>query len=249
MSLWEQMAENAGFLLVWLGVFAGLFALAWLSERLTRAGLRRPGGARYTAFVAMSAALGGVLMLLEIPLFFAPGFYQLDFGELPVLICSFYLGPVAGVVTELLKVLIKLLLKGTTTAFVGDFANFFIGCSFVLPASMVYHLRKSRKTALLGMAAGTAVMTIVGSLFNAFYLLPTFSTLFGLPLDAIVAMGAAVNPGITSISTLVLMAVAPFNLLKGVVVSAVTFVLYKRVERVLGRLLHPRQLPQPSQVH
>ncbi|MCI8526372.1 MAG: ECF transporter S component [Oscillospiraceae bacterium] len=248
MSLWEQLAEHTAFLLVWLGVFAGLFAIAWLAGHWTKADLRRPGGARYTAFVAMSAALGGVLMSLEIPLFFAPSFYQLDFGELPVLICSFYLGPAAGVAAELLKVLIKLLIKGTSTAFVGDFANFFIGCSFILPASIVYHVRKSRKTALLGMAAGTAMMTVVGSLFNAFYLIPTFSSLFGMPLDAIVAMGAAVNPGITSVSTLVLMAVVPFNLLKGVVVSAITFVLYKRVEQVLARLLHPRQSCQPSKI-
>ena len=232
-TLLQAMSENLSFLLVSLAVFAGILLIAWAAERLAKAELRRPSKAKYLAMIAMSAALGGVLMSLEIPLFFAPPFYQLDFSELPGLIASFYLGPVAGVITELLKVVVKLLIKGTSTAFVGDFAN------FVLPASIVYHIRKTRKTAIAGMAAGTVVMTVFGSLFNAFYLIPTFSVLFGMPLDAIVAMGTAVNPHIVSVPTLVLMAVVPFNLLKCIAVSAVTLLLYKRLERGLARLMQP----------
>ncbi len=183
----------------------------------------------------MFSALAGVLMLLEIPLFFAPGFYKLDLSEIPILICTFYLGPVAGVAAELVKVMVKLLLKGTSTAFVGDFANFVVGCSFVLPASVIYHARPGKKTALIGMIVGTAVMTVFGSAFNAVYLLPKFSALFGMPMEAIIAMGAAVNSSIHSVWTLVLFAVVPFNLLKGIVVSALTFVLYKRISPLLHR--------------
>ena len=174
-------------------------------------------------------------MLVEIPLFFAPGFYKLDLSEIPIFICTFYLGPVAGVAAELVKVLVKLLLKGTSTAFVGDFANFVVGCSFVLPASVVYHAHPGRKTALIGMAVGTAVMTVFGSAFNAVYLLPKFAALFGMPMEAIIAMGTKVNSAITSVSTLVLFAVVPFNLLKGVVVSLLTFLLYKRISPLLHR--------------
>ena len=234
--------------MVCLAVFAGIVLLAMGAERLEKADLRRPGKTKYIAFIAMSAAIGGVLMSLEIPLFFAPSFYQLDFSELPVLIASFYLGPVAGVITELMKVMVKLLLKGTSTAFVGDFANFVIGCTFILPASIVYHIRKNKKMAITGMVVGTAIMTVFGSLFNAVYLIPTFSVLFGMPLEAIVGMGANVNPHITSVSTLVLMAVVPFNLLKGAVVSAITFVLYKRLERLLSKMMAPanRRSEQPT---
>ncbi len=242
-ALLQSASENLSFLLVCLLIFAGIVLLARLAERLSGAELRKPGGAKYLAFVAISAALSGVLMSLELPLFFAPAFYQLDFSELPALIAAFYLGPVAGVITELLKVLVKLLLKGTSTAFVGDFANFVVGCTFILPASIIYHVRKTRGTAIVGMAVGTVVMTVFGSAFNAVYLIPTFSKLFGMPLDAIVAMGQAVNPAITSVSTLVLLAVVPFNLLKGIVVSLLTYVLYKRVERVLSRLL---RAPAPT---
>ena len=174
-------------------------------------------------------------MLVELPLFFAPGFYKLDISELPVLICTFYLGPVAGVVAELVKVLVKLIIKGTTTAYVGDFANFFVGCSFVLPASVIYHAKPGKKSALTGMIVGTLVMTVFGSAFNAIYLLPKFAEMFGMPLDAIIGMGTAVNSAINSVSTLVLFAVVPFNLLKGIVVSALTFLLYKRISPILHR--------------
>ena len=95
------------------------------------------------------------------------------------------MGPVAGVATELCKVLLKLVLKGTTTAFVGDFANFVVGCSLVLPASILYYIKKNRKIAIAGLAVGTVVMTIFGSGFNALYLLPKFSELFGMPMDCL----------------------------------------------------------------
>jgi len=185
------------------------------------------------AFIAMFASIGGMLMLLEIPLFFAPGFYKMDLSELPVLLCGFYLGPVAGVVAEFLKVFIKLLIKGTTTAFVGDFANFAVGCALILPASIVYHCKRTKRGAIIALVTGTACMTIFGSFFNAVYLLPKFSALFGMPMDAIIEAGRAVNPAITSVSTLVLFAVVPLNLLKGSIVSVLTFALYKRVRKVL----------------
>ena len=189
--------------------------------------------------VGMLAAISGVLMVIELPLFFAPPFYKLDFSELPVLICAFSLGPVAGVVCEFLKVLIHLLLKGTSTAFVGDLANFLVGCSFVLPASILYQKLLSKKGAVASLALGTGVMTVFGSFFNAWFLIPRFAVMYGLPLDAIIAMGTQVNGAITDLSTLVLLAVVPFNLLKGVLVSVLTFFLYKRVERLFFRKKQP----------
>ncbi|MFI3312561.1 MAG: ECF transporter S component [Eubacteriales bacterium] len=235
-ELLSAFRENAIFILVSLLIFGGILGLAFLSQQKFCHKIRYQSPARFVSFIAMSSALSAVIMLLEIPLFFAPSFYQLDFSEVPVLIASFYLGPVAGVLVEFLKICIKLVLKGTTTAFVGDFANFVIGCSFVLPASILYHGGKSKKTAVLSMSAGTLCMTTFGSLFNAVYLLPKFSQLYGMPLDAIVAMGSAINPAIDSVASLVLLAVVPFNLVKGVLVSTITFLLYKRVEKVLGRL-------------
>ncbi len=229
----QSIYENLSFVLTVLGIFVGLTLLARLSERIICKNSIRPRRARYIAVCAMCAALSGLLMLLELPLFFAPSFYKLDLSELPVLFCAFYLGPTAGVVCEFLKVAIKLLLKGTITAFVGEFANFAVGCAMVLPAAIVYHCRKTKRGAILAMSIGTACMTLFGSAFNAFYLLPKFSQLYGMPLEAIVEMGSAINPAIHSVGTLVLFAVAPLNLLKGILVCVLTFLLYKRVERVL----------------
>ena len=230
--------ESLGFLGICLAVFAAIFLLAWLLEKALMKNEKRKAkmwSAKYIAVVAMFSAFGGVLMLLEIPLFFAPGFYKMDLSELPVLLCSFYLGPVAGVLTEFLKVFIKLLLKGTSTMFVGDFANFVVGCTFILPASAIYHAKKSKKSSIVGMVVGTLCMTVVGSLFNALYLIPQFAKLFHMELDAIVSMGTAVNKHIVSVPTLVLYAVVPFNLLKGIVDSVLTFLLYKRLEKVFFR--------------
>lgn len=234
-ELLANAKENLSFLIVSLLIIAGIIVVAALAQKFLCKSIPKRRGARYVAFVAMFGAIAAVLMLFEIPLFFAPSFYELDLSEIPVLMCSFYLGPVAGVVCELLKIVIKLLLKGTSTLFVGDFANFVVGCTFVLPASIIYHVKKSKKTAIIGMASGTAVMTVFGSLFNAVYLLPKFATIFGMPLEAIIGMGTQVNSAINSVSTLVLFAVVPFNLLKGVVVSVATFFLYKRLEPIFFR--------------
>lgn len=231
----QTAKENLTFLLTCLGIFAALVLAAWLAQHFLAKDRRGISSARRISYVAMFAAFAAVLMFLEIPLFFAPSFYKIDLSEIPVLICTFYLGPVAGVVCELIKVILKLLLKGTSTAFVGDFANFVVGCALVLPASVIYHCKKSKKTAIIGLAVGTACMTVFGSAFNAVYLLPKFAQLYGMPLDAIIGMGTAVNPSITSVSTLVLFAVVPFNILKGILVSVITLLLYKRVERLLIR--------------
>lgn len=227
--------ENLQFFLVSAAVFALILGLAVLAERHLCKDRKQFSNTHYISYTAIFSAISGVLMLMEIPLFFAPGFYKLDISEMPVLICTFYLGPVAGVTAELLKVMVKLLIKGTSTAFVGDFANFVVGCSFILPTSIIYHARPGKKTALIGMGVGTLVLTVFGSLFNGFYLIPKFAVLFGMPMDAIVAMGTKVNAAITDVWTLVAFAVVPFNLVKGVAVSALTFLLYKRISPILHK--------------
>lgn len=234
-ELLRSARENLAFILTCLSIFAALVLAAWGAERLLPQKRRTLSAAKRISYVAMFSAVAAVLHILDLPLFFAPSFYKIDFSELAVLICTFYLGPVSGVVCELLKIFLKLLIKGTSTAYVGDFANFFVGCAMVLPASIVYHCKKSKKTAIWGLVTGSLIMTVFGSAFNAVYLIPKFSELFHLELDAIISMGTSVNPAITNLSTLVLFAVVPFNILKGVVVSVMTLLLYKRVERLLFR--------------
>jgi len=232
-KLLAQAKDNLTFLLVCGGIIAALALAAKLSERLLPA-TRKVSPARRISIIGICSAIAAVLHMLDFPLLFlAPEFYKLDFSELPVMLCGFYLGPSASVLCEAVKILLKLLFKGTSTAFVGDFANFAVGCSLVLPAVVIYHTKKTRKSALWGLVAGTVILTVFGSAFNAIYLLPKFSQLFGLPLDRIIAMGASINGGITSVSTFVLLAVAPLNLIKGCAISVLTLLLYKRVVRPL----------------
>lgn len=232
-KLWVQLNENLTFVLVCIVIIGAITLAAKLVERLLPE-MRRATPARRVSIIAVCSAIAAVLHMLDFPLLFlAPEFYKLDFSELPVMLCGFYLGPSAAVACEAVKILLKLLLKGTSTAFVGDFANFVVGCSLVLPATAIYHLKKSRASAIWGLAAGTVIITIFGSAFNAVYLLPKFSDLFGLPLDTIVSMGTAINGSINSVSSFVLLAVAPLNLVKGVTISVLTLLLYKRVARPL----------------
>ncbi|MBQ1193136.1 MAG: ECF transporter S component [Lachnospiraceae bacterium] len=182
--------------------------------------------------VGIFSALAAVLMYLEIPFFFAPSVYQLDFSEVPALIASFLLGPVAGVVTECMKILIKLIIKPTSTAFVGEFANLVVGITFVLPASLIYKKKRTRTGAVAGMGVGTLSMTVIGCLVNAFILLPAFAYMFGdVPISEIIKLGTAVNPAITDMVTFIILAVAPVNIIKGIVVSLVVFFIYKPVTK------------------
>ena len=232
-EFWNQVQENLLFILCCIGIIGLLAVLAHIAERFLPA-TRRTTKAKRLCVIAVCSAIAAVLHMLDFPLLFlAPEFYKLDFSELPVMLCGFYMGPSAAVACEAVKILLKLLLKGTSTAFVGDFANFAVGCSLVLPAVIVYHTKKSRASALWGLFTGTVVLTVFGSAFNAIYLLPKFSQLFGLPLEAIIGMGSKINGGITSLQTFVLLAVAPLNLIKGVMVSVLTLLLYKKVARPL----------------
>ena len=184
--------------------------------------------------IAMLGAIAGVLMNLEFPLpFLAPSFYQLDFSEIPVLVGSFAMGPIAGVLIELVKILLNFVLTGTSTAGVGEIANFVIGCALCVPAGIIYRRNRTRKNALIGMATGTILMTVLGCFVNAYVLLPAYGAAFGMPVSKLVGLGTAVNPHITSLSTFVIFAVAPFNLIKGVAVSAIVFVIYKKISPVL----------------
>jgi len=201
----------------------------------TQTARRSAMNVRTMAQIGMLGAVAMVLMFFEIPLWFAPPFYKIDLSELPVLIGCFAMGPVAGVLIELVKILLYVVVHGTTTAGVGDIANFLIGCSFIVPAGLIYRRMMTKKGALIGMTVGTVVMTVLGCVLNAYVLLPFYATAFGMPMDALVQMGTAVNASIKDVFGFVMLAVVPFNILKGILVSALTLALYKNIRPILRR--------------
>ncbi|MDE6662212.1 MAG: ECF transporter S component, partial [Lachnospiraceae bacterium] len=151
-GLVKSIQENVMFLLQFLAVVVVIFVVAYVAEKIAakKQGTKeRILSTRRIAMIGMFSAISAVLMLFEIPVYFAPGFYKLDFSELPALIGTFAFGPVAGVMIEFCKIILKLLFKSTSTAFVGELANFVVGCSFLLPASIIYSLHKTKKTAII----------------------------------------------------------------------------------------------------
>ena len=257
--------------------------------------------------IAVLAAVAAVLMYLEFPLWFAPPFYEMDFSEIPVLVGAFSMGPAAGFIIEALKIVLKLLLKGSTTMGVGDWANLLIGCALVIPASMIYMKNRTKKGAIIGLIVGTLTMAIVGCFLNAYVLLPTYaqafegawegflvmgaftvavafpifffygrenknhSILIGVlveivilavavllmnvldlfssdSLAGLIGMGTAVNPAIKGIWSFVLLAVLPFNLVKGFIVSLITVLIYKRIRVIMKQAESPRKLSGKKEV-
>lgn len=185
--------------------------------------------------IGMLGAVAMILMSFEIPLWFAPPFYKIDLSELPVMIGCFAMGPAAGALIEFVKVILHMAIQGTTTAGVGDLANFLIGCALIVPAGLIYKKVRTKKGAMIGMTVGTIVMTVLGCVINAWILLPFYATASGMPLDALIQMGTAINAGIQDVFTFVMFAVAPFNILKGVLVSVLTLLLYKNIRPILQR--------------
>lgn len=187
------------------------------------------------AVIGMLGGVAGVLMIFEIPLpFIAPAFYGLDFSEIPVLVGTFALGPVAGILIELVKIFVKLLFKPTSTGFVGEFSNFVIGCSLLLPAGIIYQKKKTRTGAMAGMAAGTLTMSVIGAVINAVVMLPFYANV--MPLDKIIAAGTAIQPAVNSVWSFAIICVAPFNFIKGAVTSVVTGLIYKNISKEIHRL-------------
>lgn len=191
--------------------------------------------AKGIAQIGILSAISTVLMLIEIPLWFAPSFYKIDLSEIPILIGSFAIGPAAGVIMELIKNLLNLVINGTETGGIGELANFIIGCALVVPAAIIYKSRKNRAHAIVGMIAGTGFLILAGCLMNMFVLLPVYAQVFHMPISALVDMGSKINPAIQDLPTFVLFAVAPFNLLKGIMVSILTAMVYKKVSPILHR--------------
>ena len=199
-------------------------------QTMTRKNVTGRSRTRELTQIAMLGAVAGILMNLEFPLpFLAPSFYQLDFSEIPALIGAFAMGPAAGILVELVKILIHLVTRGTMTAGVGDVANFLMGCAFIVPAGILYrfHKKKSRRHAVLGMTVGVVSTTLVSCFLNAFVLLPMYGKAFGMPVQAFIDMGAQVHASVTNLLGFVVLIIVPFNLFKYTLTAVIVFFIYK----------------------
>lgn len=188
----------------------------------------------WIAKTGILTAVAVVLMYLEFPLPLMPEFLKFDFSEIAVLLAAFSMGPLTGIIVELLKNLLHL--PATHTGGVGELANFIIGSAFVGTAGMIYRYNKTRRGAYIGMICGTLAMTILASAVNYFFMLPFYIRVMEYPLEAIIqATHEAGNNLITDKKTLILFVFVPFNLFKGLVISLIVAVIYKRISPLLHK--------------
>ena len=183
---------------------------------------------RQLSTVAILAAIAAVLFMIEIPVVL---FYKLDLSSLPVLLGAFAMGPLPGTMILLVKAVLGLL--HTTSQGVGELADFIMGFAMMFPAAVIYRRMKSRKGAIVGMVAGTVVATVVAVLTNLYIMIPFYGKAYGMPVDAIVSMGQALLPFVTDKYMFVLAITGPFNILKWVVISIVTALIYKPLSPIL----------------
>lgn len=186
----------------------------------------------YLVKISILSALAFMIMLLDFPLPLFPSFLQIDLSDIPALIGGFAMGPLAGLLIELIKNMIHLTM--TTTLGIGEAANFIVGAAFVVTSAALYRKDKSRKNALISLIAGTLVMTLVAVVSNFYAFIPLYSK-FLFPLEAIIGASAEINKAVKDLYTLVVYTIMPFNLLKGVIVSGVTYLMYKKVSPLLNK--------------
>ena len=188
---------------------------------------------RRIAACAILTAMAVLLMYLEIPLPFMPVFLKFDFAELPVLIGTFALGPVWGIVIELLKNLIHL--PVTQTMGIGELSNFITGVIYVATAGLIYRKFRTRKGAAASMGIATLALALIAVPVNAFITLPLYGSVMGFPMEAIIGMSAEVNPLVKDKISLLFAVFVPFNLFKGIVVGLITFLVYKPISKLINK--------------
>ena len=188
------------------------------------------GRARKLVMTAMLSAVSLVLMFVEFPIpALIPSFIKMDISELPALVGSFSLGPVAGIVICLLKNLLHILIKGTSSAGVGELCNFLLGVCFVVPAGLIYKYRHGRKGAIIGCFVGAAIMAVLSVPVNYFITYPAYVKFYGLPLEAIIGMYKAILPSVDSLLECLTIFNLPFTFVKGLLDAAITILVYKRI--------------------
>jgi len=183
--------------------------------------------------VAILSAAAFALNYIEFPVPLFPAFLQLDFSDIPALIGAFAVGPLAGVVIEFIKNILHLIFKWNIGSPVGELANFIVGVALVGTAGYIYKKKKTKQNAIKAMIIGILAMAAAGGIMNYFVLLPFYSRF--MPVESIIEMGAVVNQRITSLKDLVIYAIIPFNIFKGIIISVVTALLYKKLSPIIHK--------------
>lgn len=181
--------------------------------------------------VGILAAMSFILMFVQFPIPVAPPFMKVDLADVPALIGGFSMGPIYGVLIQLIKNILNL--SKTSTYGVGEISNFVVGGLFVFVSSSIYKKNKTKKNATIAMICGMLIMTLAATLSNAFVIFPLYGKAMGVDMNAFVAIAHKTNSLVKSYFTMMIFAIVPFNLIKGFIEILVTKLLYKHVSSIL----------------
>ena len=183
---------------------------------------------------AMLSAVAFILMFIEFPIpMLIPAFIKMDFSDLPALLGAFALGPVYGVIISFMKNLLHIVIKGTSTACVGELSNFILGAIFSAVAGYLYKHHKSRKTAIIGAVAGAVAMGVLSVPSNYFVVYPAYVQFYHMPLEAILGMYQAILPSADSLIKCLIIFNLPFTLVTGLLDAVLCMLIYKPLSPIL----------------
>ena len=192
----------------------------------------RPIRLRALVVTAMLSAVGCVLMMLDFPLpMLIPSFVKMDVSELPALLAAFSLGPVSGVVVCLMKNILAAIFHGSTLG-IGEVCNFLMGAVFTGVAGLIYKHSKTRKMAVIAALVGAVAMAVASVPVNFFFSYPVYAAAFG-GMEAIIGAYQAINPNVEGLLGCLIIFNMPFTLAKGLLVSLLTFLVYKPLSPIL----------------
>ena len=191
---------------------------------------------RKLALAGMMGAVAFVLMFLSFPTPLNP-FAELDFSALPELIGGFILGPIGALEIISVKILLKIVFQGTSSAFTGELCAFILSVSYVLPAVLFYRKHRTKRGALVGIILGAVISVIMAVITNIYLIYPFFMTAYGMNWEAIIGMCSALVPAVKDIPTLVIFSIVPFNVLSRTLTAVITMLVYKRISVPLKKLI------------
>lgn len=184
---------------------------------------------RYIAVTGILSAVAFILQLIEVPALFMPSFIKFDFSDFPALMGAFALGPVSGIIIELIKNLLHTFVSGSFA--VGELSNFLLGAVFTGVAGLIYRFNKTKKGAIIASCVGAVCMALASYPFNAFIVYPVYYNF--MPKETILAAYQAIIPSMKSVEQSLLVFNVPFTFIKGMIDVLVTFLVYKPLSPIL----------------
>ncbi len=192
---------------------------------------------RRLTIMAMMGAVSFVLMYFSFSVPVLSPFAEFDASAVPELIGGFILGPVGAIGITTVKILLKLVFKGSQSMLTGEIQNFLLSLSYVLPAAIYYRKHRTKKAAIIGLVIGSLASIFVAILTNIFLIFPFYIRLYGMNWDSIIEMCSSVNPWIKDIPTMIAFSIVPFNIISRAATSLITVLLYKKISVPLKKLI------------